>query len=458
MRYAEGARLFYRELAERLLVEPGPHGSVQLVAREDVSPPEEDCVALARALATRDQDALTDPFVADGATVDPAALPRTPLVLDCRGLEMGVIACFQPNLEGRADVVILVSKEVALLGCRSLHFDGNSWDVFLAATEAFGALVDQLGFRAQALEMPARFLKQGLRAVHAQFSLFEERQDDGSLLTSEQVERFCTSICRKWTYRGEAVSGVAVHNWARQFEAFGALPEALALLAHLNRDGFIPRGDIVNRLLGLYRQLSAELGTAPRPVSIQQVGKSEAMLFYDLREINPPPRPLFDEIAETGAADHLVCFDDVIGSGSTILGCLFPDPGSAGVDDLGRWLAEKERRITVLAAIASEEGVSAIEQDHRCQGRVKIRAGRLLTESDSVFSHTRNVFKNAERRDTFRAICTDIGEQLFCWGPLGWRDCQWCVVTDYNVPDCSLPMLWAQGTAEFSWTPLFPRR
>ena len=457
MRYSEGARRFYRALAERLLVEPGTHGSIQLVAPENSSPPEEDCIALARALAARDQDSVTDPCMADGATVDPAALPRTPLVLDCRDLEVTSVTRFRSNLEGRADVVVLVRTGVALLGCRRVNFGWDNRDVFFAATDAFKALVDQLGFRAQALEMPARFLKQGLRGVQDQFTLFEP-QNNQTVLTSEEIERFCNTICRTWTYRDKSVSGVAVYDWARQFERLGALREALSLLDHLNRDGFVPKGDIVNHLLRLYADLSKELDTAPQPVSIQHVGKSEPMLFYDLREITPCPPSLFDEIAKPEAADHLVCFDDVIGSGKTILDCLFPTPGSVCVDDLRKWLAEKERRITVLAAIASEQGVSAIERDPRCQGKVKIRAGRILTQGDSVFSPTRNVFENAERRDAFRAICSDIGKQLFCWGPLGWDDCQWCVVTDYNVPDCSLPMLWAQGTEQFSWTPLFPRR
>ena len=284
-----------------------------------MSPPEEDCLALARALAARHEDSLTDPLQLNGNTVDPAALPRTPLILDCRHLDgTTLVGSFRSNLEGRADVVILVTAEVAFLGCRVVQFDWNSRDVFDAVTTAFMELVRQIGFRGQALEMPARFLTQGLRGVQGQFRLFEQPAHRSSL-TAEEIERFCASICRTWTYCGNGVSGAAVCNWVLQFEPHGVLPEALSLLEHLNRDGFIPKGEIVNRLLSLYASLTAELGLPPQPVSIQRVGKSEPMLFYDLREINPNPQFLFTEIAKPNSVDHLVCFDDVIGSGNTIL-------------------------------------------------------------------------------------------------------------------------------------------
>jgi hypothetical protein len=198
--------------------------------------------------------------------------------------------------------------------------------------------------------------------------------------------------------------------------------------------------------------------TGSQPVSIQRVGKSEPMLFYDLREITPSPEFLLTEIAKSNSADHIVCFDDVIGSGETILDCLFADLDNEGVGGLSNWLDMEERHITVLVAIASERGISNIEQDDRCRGKVKVRTSRILMPDDSLFSSEQNVFESPERRDAFRSICTTIGEQVYCWGPLGWDNCQWCIVTDYNVPDCSLPLLWAQGTEQFPWMPLFPRR
>ena len=458
MRYREGASIFYRALADHLLIELGTQCSVQLVVPEDMSPPDEDCLALAGALATRNLESLDYPRQFDGRSVKPTALPCTPHVIDCRRINHDtLIERFQSHLEKREDVVILVTNEVSLLGCLSVPFDRNSQSVFFAITLAFSELIQQVGFSAQALEMPVRFLKSGLRGIQGEFRLFEEPADR-PVLTLDEVELFCSSISRNWFYRGHHISGAAVRDWALQFERYGVLREALALLQHLNRFGFIPKGEIVNRLLDLYARLDKESESPLQPVLIQGAGKSEQMLFYDLRSVNPEPKLFLCAISKPNPADHLVCFDDVVGSGNTILSCLFTDPGPENAKALKNWLAEERHCITVLVAIASERGISMIEQDPRCRGKVKVRAARILTQADSIFSLERNIFENSERCNAFRSACTDIGEQLFPRGPLGWGDCQWSVVTDYNVPDCSLPVLWAQAEGKHPWKPLFPRR
>ena len=458
MKYQEGARIFYRALADRLLPEFGTGCSLQVVAPKNMSPPEEDCLALATALASRNLESLVDPLHFDGCRVDPTTLPDTPHVIDCRQVgNDNLVERFRPHLEARDDAVILVTTGVSQLGCRSVPFDRNSQFVFNAITQAFADLIQQVGFYAQALEMPARFLNHGLRGVQNQFRLFETSASVSDL-TSEEVERFCMSISRNWFYRGSPVSGTSVRDWVWQFEPYGVLREALSLLQHLNRYGFIPKGDIVNRLLSLYARLDEESELPLQPVLIQGIGKSESMLFYDLRDIKPKPRPFLTEITKHKPADHLVCFDDVVGSGQTILDCLFTNREPEYTEEVARWLAGERRRITILVAIASEHGVSAIEQDERCLGKVKVQASRKFTRCDSIFSPEKKVFVDPERCELFRSACREIGEQLFCFGPLGWDNCQWSVVTDYNVPDCSLPVLWADAKGQFSWTPLFPRR
>lgn len=346
MRYREGASIFYRALADHLLIELGTQSSVQLVVPENMSPPDEDCLALAGALATRNLDSLDDPRQFDGCSVEPTALPCTPHVIDCRRINHDtLIERFRPHLEKREDVVILVTNEVSLLGCCSVPFDWNSRSVFDGVTQAFSDLIQQVGFSAQALEMPSRFLKIGLRGIQGEFRLFEEPA--GRLvLTRESVERFCTSISRTWTYRGHHISGAAVRDWAMQFESYGVLREALSLLQHLQRKGFIPKGEIVDRLLDLYARLDGESELPLQPVLIQGAGKSEQFLFYDLESVRPKPQQLTKVITSPTPADHLVCFDDVVGSGNTILDCLFTDLEPEDAKKLANWLAE-ERRSTL---------------------------------------------------------------------------------------------------------------
>ena len=225
------------------------------------------------------------------------------------------------------------SCAVAQLGCTVVSLDWNDKVVIDAITSSFIELLRQLGFREQAIEMPTRFLAGGLRQVQSDFNVFEKPRQDG--LTAQEVSRFCQSIRQTWTYCGAAVSGSAVRQWVEQFASFDAVSEALAALLYLNREGFIPKGEVTNRLTAVYHRLiTPEKRDQSRVVSIQRPGKSEQMLLYELRNIHENGPIQFSEALRFGSVNHLVCFDDVIGSGSTIVDCLYED---LGIVDSRRW-------------------------------------------------------------------------------------------------------------------------
>ena len=440
-------------------MEVGSPSSIQLVTPKHSSPPEEDCFGLARALASRGDESLVEPKVVVGGTIAPSSLPQGPIVVDFRDARDNFqVSNFSKTLETRYDVVVVVERNVALLGCQVVQFDSNNLSVFDAVTESFGYLVELIDFRAQALEMPARFLKGGLRSVNQQFGLFEQPVTK-RWLSPEEIERYCAGVSRTWRYAGVDVATQCVVDWVMQFEPYNVLPEALALLGYLNRYGFVPRGNIVNMLTDEFEHLSSDLGHRPHQATIQNVGKSEAMLYYDLRDIVDEPTSLIDLVSRPNMPEHIVCFDDVIGSGDSILECLYLHDRMNMPGKLHRWLTEgDERTLTVVVAVSSLQGKMAIEGSAKSCNRVKVRAHRLLAKEDSIFSGGRELFENEERKNMFRSVCQDVGEKLFPWGPLGWGNCQWCIVTDYNVPDCSLPILWACGDADFRWVPLFARR
>ena len=459
MRYQEGARFFFRALAESILLEVGSPRSVQLVTPKHSSPPEEDCFGLARALASREDESLVEPRVVVGTTIGPDELPAGPVVLDFLSVqEDHQVSSFRAALEERSDVVVVVERSVAMLGCQVVQFDSNDLSVFDAVTDSFGRLVELAGFRGQALEMPARFLKGGLRSVNRQFGVFEQPATT-RLVSPDEIERFCAGVSRTWNYAGAQVPAQSVFDWVMQFEPYDVLSEALTLLGYLNRYGFIPKGSIVNMLTDEYERLRSDLRQRPSQATIQSIGKSEAMLYYDLRQIRDSPTPLLELVAQRHVPDHIVCFDDVIGSGDSMLECLYMHNNVKMPNELHRWFAEGENRtLTIVVAVSSLQGKIAIERNARSYGRVKVRAHRVLAENDSIFSGKKNLFESEKRSGMFQAVCQDIGEKLFSWGPLGWNDCQWCIATDYNVPDCSLPILWASGDENFRWVPLFARR
>ncbi len=456
MRYGIGARIFYDTLAQSLLLEAGPSSAVQLVVPKDNSPPKEDCLAVSQALAGRNTEMLDDPRIVHSATNGQAPLPDNPFVLDCTDDNHSTIAArYRSVLGSRADVVVLVEHDVPQLGCRVIPFDLDSRHLFEGVTEAFGRIVSEAAHKGNVLELPSRFLTQGLRGIQAQFSIFEESPHQ-RVSNDYEVRRFCDAICRTWTYCGSRIAGNTVYNWVQQFQPYGVTLEALALLEYLNRDGFIPKYEVVQRLEALHSSLVCDSAEVVTPVSIQRVGKSEAMLLYDIRSVSTVD--VFQKAKEAHGQAHLVCFDDVVGSGNTILECLFPDSVSEGKTNLQEWLTVEGRFVTVLAALGSDKGIAAIEGDGRANGRVRVRVSRKLTPGESIFSVGQGIFLSEERGEMFREVCEEIGGNLECWGAFGWENLGWCIVTDYNVPDCTLPILWAEGRGDFSWTPLFPRR
>lgn len=453
MRFAEGARLFYRAMADQLLVEGHPPGPVQLIAPQEASPPEEDQFLLAAALATRLRDDVVDAPVMNAAELHGKPLRQGPLIIDCRAFDHAEIARnFRQHICDRPDIVVLVRSHVAQLGCRSVSFSIHNEPLFRAITESLKFLTDQIGYEGDRLEMPVRYLVRGLRGLHSTFQLFD-RPADGALLPD--LERFASGLCRNWTYAGEQVQPSTIINWVKQFEPYGVVAEALALLEYMDRYGFIPKGEIINRLEALYNDIAAHERKGLKVVSIQNAGKSESLILYELRDY--PKLSLMEQISVGDDSDHLICFDDVVGSGKTIRDCLFRNEGTVVYEELEKWLAvAPDRKITVLCAMASQDGITAVEGDRMAKGRVKVVASRVLGEEDKIFSPGCNIFMDDTRREKFQQVCLDIGKRLWPKHPLGWRGCEWAAVTDYNAPNCSLPVIWCSDKEW--WAPIFPRR
>jgi hypothetical protein len=188
-------------------------------------------------------------------------------------------------------------------------------------------------------------------------------------------------------------------------------------------------------------------------VSIQPPGKSEQMLLYEMR--------VASRTVQIGEAvhrniPHVVCIDDVIGSGDTIVDCLFGSAWSPP-SELSCWLASEGRSVTVLAAVANSGSIRRIENEPRGHGRVRVRAHRTLGAQDGIFAPAARVFSSTTVGTVFRQICEELGGHLFPGSALGWGECAWGVVTEYNVPDCSLPVIWREDPT-MPWTALFPRR
>ena len=90
-----------------------------------------------------------------------------------------------------------------------------------------------------------------------------------------------------------------------------------------------------------------------------------------------------------------------------------------------------------------------------------------LTEEYKAFSPKSEVFANKEERERLKLMCLKYGEKLYPnakYGehPLGYDDSQALIIFDHNVPNNTLPIIWAsprnEKTKGVVWYPLWERK
>ena len=171
--------------------------------------------------------------------------------------------------------------------------------------------------------------------------------------------------------------------------------------------------------------------------------------MYEMR-LHQPAKHISEVLGPN--TNELVCVDDVIGSGDTIVECL-SEHGQPIFD----WLSKNGNTIKVLAAFASLEGVNKIHNHPPFNGSVRVIADKVLSTEAGIFSPECNVFRSDDVAEKFRMDCRKLGDEIYVGFPFGWGGCAWALVTGYNVPDCSLPIIWGSSSA-LPWVPLFARR
>jgi len=357
----------------------------------------------------------------------------------------------------------------------SVYFDQISYnlqedrDITRTAIEK---LFQELGKDFEPLA-PIHFTQGGFDRLVADHHLFEEaaRQKFSNRNDPKYVEQVCYNACRHWKYDRKLVDGGMVVEWVNQFKQAGFVQEACEILNYLRQYGFLTVNRVAENIASCYDTLEKTLGKRPIMLTLQDVGKSESELARQVKKLTKTGRllPLEEAIDRVNRASpnnypiHLVCFDDFIGSGETMRKHLLvktknPLAKNSFADDLIKCFVEKKARLTVLVSHADEKGINALYNDPRGHGAITVMAIRTINDKCRAFHPDSPIFLDKSRITAFKKYCKKIGKKIHSKGPLGWNDAQWCIVTEYNVPDCSLPILWASGKRDFPWVPLFPRK
>lgn len=452
---AEAALHFYQRLSELLLPEPalGVQG-VLMLCDKDWSLPDQDIYSVAKALVRRIQPSVIEPRFLMGWKYlgGPSG---NGLVLDARGdiLAQSEQDARQAIAAAGPGVVLISNDKLTGVGLLVLAFQRNE-TVYDAVPLALKSLEEFCGVKFDVVA-PRRFMRGGLLAA-IEVALLPSAQQQKGEPDERQVLSICRTLCGTWVYRGHHITAEHAAKWAEQFRAVGLIREAIDVLKYLNSDGFLTRNHIVDCIREQYRSVSRKYKSV-HGISVQRIQKSEHHLLYDLRFLSGGVDSFSDALEKYKNGATLVCFDDVVGSGGTFIDALFGGRAGVPVERVSKWLIEENNRIVIVCAIAGEEGKRRIESHEKAHGRVELFAHRLIRNGEATFHEKSKIFSEDSSGEKFMEFCRVVGRDLYPKDPLGYGDSRWCIATEYNTPNNSLPVIFARGNAKRHWMPLFER-
>lgn len=179
---------------------------------------------------------------------------------------------------------------------------------------------------------------------------------------------------------------------------------------------------------------------------------SGANFLYEFRnelKISPTCFPFehFTKIDFTGIK-ALVFVDDIIGSG---------DQATRFARKSFPTIPQNINKYYVVL-LALENGLNKVIKE---AGFTQVIPAKALSEEYKAFSPKSCYFKNAKQRERLKKICSKYGELLYKKYPLGYEDSQGLFVFPHNVPNNTLPIIWAGPESESKpgvlWKPLWKR-
>lgn len=340
--------------------------------------------------------------------------------------------------------------------------DDSSWPVL-----RFDA-IEMSDIVADALDALFRELGQPVSALAR--TRFENNGFDGlsGFLSAEDVvprkaanfELFYHRLSRAWRFDGKNLNANGIADWVNQFEKFGFERQARDMLAYLQRRGYTAEDAVIERLRGIYRDVSQSCVGPTYCVSIQEIGKSEGKLAYRLRpDIQMESvSEVIDKVKIGGGVGNVFCFDDCVLSGESILKYLFCKKYNSLSEDLIELMKNGKLKIFVISHDLADSGKQYIEKSKYSFGNIYCNSYRRIREEDRAFSNNSVVISQKyKNNDNFMKFCSRIGEEILEGSPFGWDNGQLCICYDYTIPDNSLPVLWGASSGDVEWLPLFER-
>jgi hypothetical protein len=385
------------------------------------------------------------------------------LSLSRRKCLLAVAKCLREKGSAKAPDIIASGRAYGL--------DGASLEGQLADFTRRGVLVEEDDAYACRVPFFQRWLiEKGYTDIITSFADREgweklRKAEEAAFVRAEEL----VSVANSWgLYRGREVGSEPIRSWLNQFgstrrqrlmfrlleglqfvtssqvrswlkEAHGIAVRALAPDQPIERygPGRERRGDLLIVRVG---------GTAKSGAVYSKLYADENAIYtrnvVDLESLSTA-------IARAEATVRgLIVVDDFLGSGGSL---------AEAVRDIGGVLRIEGVRLplVIVALLGFDRGRTTVEESARLTDvDLRLHLCRILTTEDQAFSAESRFFPDATEREEARTIAAEVGARLVTRNPLGWNDTQAAVVFEYNIPNNSLPILWAEGQ---DWHPLFPR-
>jgi len=263
-------------------------------------------------------------------------------------------------------------------------------------------------------------------------SLVWENKIDGMLLDQwlnnfqlDSEKKLALEILSKFTYYNEK------EIWALLKSAYHLLKNEIQLILKQERSSQLVSDFLQNDCYFV--------GTWENP------SKSGIHMLYNFRKSNVINPDLFKLTVSHVPSDakYVVFVDDIVGSGRTS-----SDFWEKQV--IKDAIHLKSAKFLYLSLVGTKKGIYHVETSTG----IKAISAVELDDRYSVFSNNSIYFDNSTKKDAAKQMCEKYGKKLVSGAPLGYDDSQLLVGFHHNVPDNTLPIIWADVN---NWMPIFPR-
>jgi len=301
----------------------------------------------------------------------------------------------------------------------------------------------------------------------------------------QKIEKLGRTFSKYDNPEGRPVDAEAVKKWLCQFGTVERAHGALVLIENID---FIDRDRMREMFVHYFKKVLPEADR--ERIMVTHLGSpydSSSLISYFLgdswmADLAIPAAELRSILDNQSSEERIILFvDDIIGSGkqarnifTALLGIEDKELREEHETRLSDEQIAKLRKFEVrlLTLIGFEEGKKNLLEEMQRLG-LKMRevySFRKLEEGVGCFHPATKLFDSTEDRENAEGMCREIGYELFSdkgsWDvqkrkerSLGYGNSQKLIVFFYNVPTCTLPILWKKGTyGGRKWEPLFPRR